>query len=109
MPQEALPFEVRQAIHRLGANLRTARLRRRMSQEQLMKAAGVDRKTLYRLENGLPGVSLGTAYSVLWALGLLPTAQALADPDQDEHGKLLERARLPKRARESVAALDNNF
>ena len=110
MPQikESLPYEVAHAVEQLGANIRTARLRRRMSQEHLMKAAGVDRKTLYHLETGQPGVSLGRTLSVLWALGLLDTVQHVAHPDQDEHGKVLEQARLPQRVREP-ATLDSNF
>lgn len=107
--KESLPFEVEQMVKRLGANVRTARLRRRMTQDDLVKAAGVDRKTLYHLENGQPGVSLGRAFSVLWALGLLPTAQYVADPDQDTHGKVLEQARLPQRVREARTQMDNNF
>jgi DNA-binding XRE family transcriptional regulator len=111
MPQikNPSPLEVAQALARLGANIRTARLRRRMGQEDLTQAAGIDRKTLMRLEKGDPGVSLGRAYSVLWTLGLLPTTQAVADPDGDEHGKILERARLPQRVRQSGVAIDNKF
>jgi DNA-binding XRE family transcriptional regulator len=107
--KESLPFEVEQTAKQLGANIRTARLRRRMTQDDLTKAAGVDRKTLYHLESGQPGVSLGRALSVLWALGLLPTAQHVADPDQDTHGKVLEQARLPRRVREARTPMDNNF
>jgi hypothetical protein len=45
---------------------------------------------------------------VLWKLGLLGTAAALAEPDADEHGRILEAARRPLRARRS-AAVDNDF
>jgi hypothetical protein len=45
--------------------------------------------------------------SVLWALGLLQTAKALANPETDEHGKTLELARLPARIRSN--APDNDF
>jgi len=111
MPQrkDSFPLEVDQAAKRLGANIRTARLRRRMSQEELIQAAGIDRKTLYRLESGEAGISLGTAMTVLWALGLLPTLQGVADPDQDTHGKILEQARLPQRIRQARPELDNRF
>jgi transcriptional regulator with XRE-family HTH domain len=107
--KEALPHEVDQAAARLGANIRTARLRRRMTQEELTKAAGIDRRTLARLEKGDAGVAIGRAMAVLWALGLLPTTQALADPDKDEHGKILEQARLPQRVRHADVAIDNKF
>lgn len=87
--------------------MRIARTRRRMLQGELARKAGVGEKTLRRLEKGDDGVSVGNVLSVLWALGLLPAAQALAHPDQDEHGKTLELARLPQRVRES--APDNDF
>lgn len=102
-----LPFEVRKAARELGVNVRIARKRRRMLQGELAQKAGVSEKTLRRLEKGADGVSVGNVLSVLWALGLLPTAQALANPDKDEHGKTLELARLPERVRDS--APDNDF
>ncbi|WP_427914860.1 helix-turn-helix transcriptional regulator [Ramlibacter sp. MMS24-I3-19] len=107
--KESFPHEVEQAAQRLGANIRTARLRRRMPQDELTKAAGIDRRTLARLESGDPGVALGRAMSVLWALGLLSTTRSLADPETDEHGKILEQARLPQRARHTATAIDNKF
>lgn len=94
-----LPHEVDKLVRRLGANVRVARQRRRMSQEDLATKAGINDKTLRRLEQGEDGVSLGNALSVLWTLGLLHTAAGIADPDTDEHGKTLELARLPKRMR----------
>src|SRR5690242_2542811 len=97
---EKLPLDVQQAISRLGDNIRLARQRRRMSQDDVAKACQVTRKTVYGLEKGDPGTSLGTTFSVLWTLGLLSSAQALADPDQDEHGKILDAARQPKRVRQ---------
>lgn len=102
-----LPFEVRKAARELGINVRIARKRRRVLQSELAQKAGVGEKTLRRLEKGDDGVSVGNVLSVLWALGLLPTARALANPDEDEHGKTLELARLPERVRES--APDNDF
>ena len=45
---------------------------------------------------------------MLWKLGLLGTAAALADPDTDEHGRILEAARRPQRVRQS-AVVDNDF
>ena len=101
------PFEVRKTARELGINLRVARKRRRMLQGDLAQKAGVGEKTIRRLEKGDDGVSVGNVLSVLWALGLLPTARALANPDTDEHGKTLELARLPERVRES--APDNDF
>ena len=103
-----VPLEVTQATQKLGDNVRLARVRRRLSQEELAQACGITRKTLYALEKGAPGTSVATAFAVLWKLGLLDTAVALADPDTDEHGKILEAARRPRRVRHPLDS-DNDF
>jgi DNA-binding XRE family transcriptional regulator len=105
--QSPLPFEVTQVALELGMHLRTARKRRRLRQGELAQKAGISEKTIRRLEQGDTGVSLGHVLSVLWAMGLLQTAKALANPETDEHGKTLELARLPERVRNS--APDNDF
>jgi DNA-binding XRE family transcriptional regulator len=98
----ALPLEVTASVSRLGENIRLARIRRRMSQQELAEACNITRKTLYAIEKGAPGTTMATVFVVLWKLGLLGTAVALADPDSDEHGKILEAARRPKRVRHAV-------
>ena len=102
------PLEVTTTVQRLGEHIRQARIRRHMSQEELAQACDITRKTLYALERGNPGTTVGTVFAVLWKLGLLSTAAALADPDTDEHGKILEAARRPNRVRQSVDS-DNDF
>ena len=108
MANTTTPLEVTSAAQRLGDNVRLARVRRRMSQEELAQACGITRKTLYALEKGAPGATIATAFTVLWKLGLLGTTVALADPDADEHGKILEAARRPQRVRQAVDR-DNDF
>nr|WP_315848143.1 hypothetical protein [uncultured Rhodoferax sp.] len=44
---------------------------------------------------------------MLWKLGLLDTLDAVANPDTDDHGKILEAARMPQRVRSRT--LDNDF
>ncbi len=96
------------ATQRLGENVRLARVRRRMSQQELALACGITRKTVYALEKGAPGTTIATVFAVLWKLGLLSTVQAIADPDADEHGRVLEAARRPQRVRPPAEA-DNDF
>lgn len=108
MVSVSIPLEATTAMKRLGGNIRRARIRRRMSQDELAQACDITRKTLYALEKGSQGTTVGTAFAVLWKLGLLDTVAAVADPDADEHGQVLEAARRPRRARQP-ATLDNDF
>ncbi len=96
------PLEVTTVMQRFGENVRLARVRRRMGQEELAQACGVTRKTLATIERGAAGASLATALTLLWKLGLLGTTAALADPEADEHGKILEAAQRPQRVRRPI-------
>ncbi|MBK6864430.1 MAG: helix-turn-helix domain-containing protein [Ideonella sp.] len=87
MAAATTPLEVTSAVQRLGENVRLARIRRGLSQAELAQACGITRKTLYTLEKGASGATVTTAFTVLWKLGLLNTAVALADPEADEHGR----------------------
>ena len=102
-----LPREVLKHREELGQRVRIARLRRRLSTEDLAQACGMGRRTLYRIENGDPGIALGSFLSVLWKLALLDTLHGVANPDADEHGKILEAASRPQRVRAPVS--DNDF
>lgn len=104
---QRLPLEVLNSVKLLGERVRAARLRRQLSTDDLAKACGLGRRTLYRIETGEPGVAIGSLLAVLWKLGLLNTVRAVADPDDDEHGKILEAARRPQRVR--APAPDNDF
>ena len=95
----APPAAVEEALERLGHSLRTARLRRRLPQAVLAERVGVSRFLVADMEKGKPTVSIAAHLGVLWALGLLSQMREVADPDRDEEGKALERARSPKVAR----------
>ncbi len=105
---EPLPREVRTCLEGLGQRVKTARVRRGLSTEVFAQECGIGRRSLYRIETGEPGVALGTFLSALWKLGLLESVQGVANPDDDEHGKILEAARRPERVRSQVAQ-DNDF
>src|SRR5258708_29524515 len=85
----------------LGSRGRLARPRRGMSIADVAAKAGINRNTLNALELGKPGVALGAYVTVLWALGLDKTLDAVAHPDADLHGKTLEASRRPARVRKS--------
>ena len=96
---EAPPAAVEEALKRLGRSVRTARLRRKLPQAVLAERVGVSRFVLADIEKGKPTVGVAAHLGVLWALGLLSHMRDVADPDRDEEGKALERARSPKVAR----------
>jgi transcriptional regulator with XRE-family HTH domain len=54
----------------LGEQIQLARLRRRLSAEQVAERAGVGRKTVTNIEQGSPTVAMGSYLQVLFVLGL---------------------------------------
>lgn len=98
MSKFSLPTEASEWVVQLGQRIRVARLRRGWSVADLASKAGINRNTLTALEMGKPGTAVGVCFTVLWALGLDKSLEAVADPDADLHGKALEASRRPKRA-----------
>src|SRR5258706_14663126 len=99
--KKTFPAHVAERIKELGYRVRVARTRRGMSIAEVAAKAGINRNTLNALELGKPGVALGAYVTVLWALGLDKTLDAVAHPDADSHGKTLEASRRPARVRKS--------
>ena len=81
----------------LGADLRTARLKRRIGIQDFADRAGVSARTISRLEKGDEGVGIGTLAMACLVLGELDRLARLLDPGTDGTGLLLERDALPKR------------
>lgn len=104
----APPQEVADALSRLGRHVRLARLRRRLRLVDIAEKVGVSRFVVADVERGKPTTAIAAYLGTLWALGLLSQADALAHPDRDEEGKILERSRTPRAARTSKV-LDSDF
>ena len=68
-------------LEEMGANIKLARLRRRLSTEQVAERAGISRSTLWQVEKGLASVSFGTYAQVLFVLGLEKDLLLLAKDD----------------------------
>lgn len=92
-----LPLPARRALRKLGAEIRDARRRRRIPTALMAQRAMISRPTLVRVEKGDPGVSLGIYATVLFVLGLVDRLGDVADPAEDETGRLLEEEHLPER------------
>jgi transcriptional regulator with XRE-family HTH domain len=84
----------------LGKNIKLARLRRKMSTEQLAERAGIGRMTLYKIEKGSPVVSMGNYMQVLFILGLEKDLMLIGADDplgkKIQDAKLLVKQRSPK-------------
>lgn len=93
------PLPVRRALHKLGADIRDARLRRRIPTALMAERASISRTTLHKIEKGDSGVSLGNYATVLFVLGLSERLTDLADVRTDTVGLTLEEENLPKRIR----------
>ena len=92
------PAAVEEILNSLGRNIRTARLRRRLSMKELAERIGISRYIMADVENGKLTTAIAAYIGALWALGLHGDIRELADPDSDEEGKILERARSPQTA-----------
>ena len=92
-----LPLPVQRALAKLGDDIRTARLRRRIPTALMAQRAMITRTTLSKAENGDAGVSLGIYATILFILGMTARLADLADVRNDNVGLQLEEERLPKR------------
>jgi len=86
-------------VRKLGADIRDARLRRRIPVAVAAERASIGRSTLNRVEKGDPSVALGIYATVLFVLGLVDRITDLADVRTDAAGLQLEEEQLPKRIR----------
>jgi transcriptional regulator with XRE-family HTH domain len=94
---DALPIPVKSVLRKLGADIRNARLRRRIPVAVMAQRAFISRTTLVKVEKGDPGVAMGTYAAILFALGMIDKLRELASAKSDEIGLVLEEERLPKR------------
>lgn len=79
-------------LSEVGENVRLARLRRKLSAQQVADRAGISRSTLQKVEKGDPSTALGNLLQVLIVLGLEKDLFAVAE--NDPLGRKLQDARL---------------
>ncbi len=102
------PFEVERAIKILGINLRTARLRRNLTLEEVAGKLGTTRQVVGRAETGKALTPTAVYAGLLWTYGLLDQFSELADPAKDQEGLALSLAHQRRHARRTED-LDNDF
>lgn len=104
----APPYPVEQAVKRLGANLRTARLRRNLTIDDVAQKIGTGPRAVADAEKGKLSSGVAVYAALLWTYDLLGPFSDLADPASDEEGLLLLETRERARARETEE-LDRDF
>ena len=89
--------KTRRILVEMGDNIKLARLRRRLSAEQVAERANISRPTLVAIEKGSPTVSIGSYLLVLQVLGLEKDFLLLAK--DDELGRKIQDAQISAKKR----------
>lgn len=95
----SIPLPAGHALRKLGRDIALARRKRGISTADMAARLFVSRDTLWRLERGEPGVSVGTLATAVFVLGLHDRLANLASPSTDELALSLDERRLPKHIR----------
>ena len=100
-----ISIKIKKILKQLGDNIKLARLRRKLSTEQVAERAGISRPTLYEIEKGMPSVGIGNYVQVLSVLGLADDLLIVAKDDELgrklQDAKLVVKERAPKRKSET--------
>jgi len=94
-----IPIPVNKALKKLGADLKEARIKRRLTMALVEERAGITHATLTKVEKGNSTVSIGIYAKVIFVLGLIDNLYQLAEPNNDIIGKMFDKENLPKRVR----------
>lgn len=93
--------KIKKILAVLGENIKLARLRRKLSAEQVSERANISRPTLSAIEKGTPTVSIGSYLQVLFVLGLAEDILEVASDDKLgrklQDAKLIVKGRAPKK------------
>ncbi|HKC02168.1 MAG TPA: helix-turn-helix domain-containing protein [Sphingomicrobium sp.] len=105
----APPYAVEQAIRRLGADLRTARLRRNLTVKEVAEKLGTGPRAITDAEKGKPTAAIATYAGLLWTYDLLGQLGDVADPLHDREGSALAASHGRTRARHGGGGLSDDF
>jgi transcriptional regulator with XRE-family HTH domain len=95
----ALPIPVKRALKKFGADIRNARILRRITVAMMAERANVTAVTISKIEKGDPSVSFGTCAVVVFILGMIDKLHDLLDLSEDTVGRFLVEEQISKRVR----------
>ena len=108
----ALLSSTEQALEKVGANIKRARLRRNIRAELLAERAGISVDTLTSIEKGVCTVSIGAYAAVLFSLGLEKDLELLGADEEEKrrHRELNFKTgkRAMKRPKEKMEITKND-
>lgn len=90
--------ETEEILHKMGEQIKMARMRRNIPAEMMAEQTGISRSTLHKIETGSPSVSLGNYAAVLHRLNNMERDFLLIAKD-DEYGRKLQDISLMTRKR----------
>ena len=102
------PIAVQRALRVLSGHVGAWRKLAGLTQSQLADRAGLDRKTVIRIERGDATASTESLLRVLHALGVLDRIVAAVDPYETDVGRLRSDERLPERVRPRGLSSDDD-
>lgn len=92
--------KMEKTLAQVGENIKLARLRRRLSAEQVAERANISRPTLWTIEKGGGSVAMAAYAQVLFVLGLEKDLLKLAGDDplgrKLQDAELIVKERAPK-------------
>jgi transcriptional regulator with XRE-family HTH domain len=92
--------KMEKTLVQVGENIKLARLRRKLSTEQVAERANISRPTLWNIEKGAGGVAIAAYAQVLFVLGLEKDLLKLAGDDplgrKLQDAELMVKERAPK-------------
>ena len=109
---ETPPYAVEQRLKKLGTDLRTARVRRKLTVAEVAHKIGTGIRAVSDAEKGKVSTGIGIYLALLWAYDLLEQMNKVADPVYDTEGQRLSLSREKVRVRHSLALsgdIDNDF
>ena len=90
-------------LSEFGESIKLARLRRKLSTEQVSERANIGRTTLWAIEKGSPQVAFGFYVQVLFVLGLEKDLLKLGSEDplgrKLQDAELIIKERAPKKSK----------